>query len=48
MREIPEPLQEALDGGATRLARCWRLTRRDGVVMGFTEHDRALSFDGVD
>ena len=48
MREIPAPLQEALDGGSTRLARCWRLTRRDGVVMGFTEHDRTLSFDRVD
>ncbi len=47
MREIPAPLQASLDGGATRLARCWRLTRRDGVVMGFTEHDRALTFDGL-
>jgi uncharacterized phage protein (TIGR02218 family) len=48
MREIPESLQASLDGGATRLARCWRLTRRDGVVMGFTEHDWALRFDGVE
>jgi uncharacterized phage protein (TIGR02218 family) len=48
MREIPAYLQEALDGGATRLARCWRLARRDGVVMGFTEHDRTLSFEEID
>jgi uncharacterized phage protein (TIGR02218 family) len=48
MREIPAALQAKLDGGATTLARCWRVTRRDGVVMGFTDHDRALSFDGVD
>jgi uncharacterized phage protein (TIGR02218 family) len=47
MRALPASLKAALDGGATRLARCWRLTRRDGVVMGFTDHDRALSFEGV-
>lgn len=48
MRAIPAELQAALDGGATRLARCWRLARRDGVVMGFTEHDRTLRFEGVE
>ena len=48
MRAILASLQGSLDGGATRLARCWRVARRDGVVMGFTEHDRALSFDGLD
>lgn len=26
---------------------CWWLKRRDGVVMGFTEHDRDLIMDGV-
>ena len=48
MREIPAGLQAALDGGATTLARCWRVTRRDGVVMGFTDHDGGLSFDGLE
>lgn len=47
MRAIPAAMQASLDGGATRLARCWRLTRRDGIVMGFTEHDRTLAFDGT-
>ena len=46
MRDIPTALQEALDGGATTLARCWLVTRRDGVALGFTDHDRALSIDG--
>lgn len=32
---------------ATTIATCLKLTRRDGVVMGFTEHDRAITFDGV-
>lgn len=47
MREIPASLRAALDGGATRLARCWRLARRDGVVLGFTDHDGPLTFDGI-
>lgn len=47
MREIPSALAEHLRQPATTLARCWRLTRRDGIVMGFTDHDRPLEFDGV-
>ena len=26
---------------------CWRLTRRDGVKLGFTDHDRDVIFDGT-
>ncbi|MEI4233320.1 DUF2163 domain-containing protein [Roseovarius sp. D22-M7] len=37
-----------LETGATTTCRAWSLTRRDGVVMGFTDHDRLLRFDGVD
>jgi uncharacterized phage protein (TIGR02218 family) len=33
--------------GVTTTCRCWALTRRDGVVMGFTDHDRALAFEGI-
>ena len=47
MREIPAGLQAHLDGEATALCNAWRVTRRDGVVMGFTDHDRDLSFDGL-
>lgn len=32
---------------ATGHARAWALTRRDGGVLGFTDHDRDLAFDGV-
>lgn len=39
--------QAHLGTGATDVARCWRLTRRDGVVLGFTDHDCALAFDGT-
>lgn len=39
-------LGETLASGATHLCRCWSLTRRDGVVLGFTDHDTDLSFAG--
>ncbi|UFS67071.1 DUF2163 domain-containing protein [Paracoccus denitrificans] len=29
------------------IARAWAVRRRDGLVLGFTDHDRALSFDGI-
>ncbi len=29
------------------IARAWAVTRRDGFVLGFTDHDRSLSFDGL-
>lgn len=47
MRDIPEALAAHLAGGATTLCHCWSLTRRDGVVLAFTDHDRPLSFDGI-
>jgi uncharacterized phage protein (TIGR02218 family) len=31
----------------TALAFCWRLQRRDGIVLGFTSHDRDLEVDGL-
>jgi len=41
-------LLDHLKTGVTTTCRAWALTRRDGVVMGFTDHDRLLRFDGVD
>ncbi|WP_114964938.1 DUF2163 domain-containing protein [Alkalilacustris brevis] len=40
-------LQEHLAGGATTTARAWAITRRDGTVQGFTDHDRDLVFEGI-
>lgn len=31
----------------TTRARAWALSRRDGKVMGFTDHDRDLDFEGI-
>lgn len=32
---------------ATTLCFCWRATKRDGAVLGFTDHDRSFSFEGT-
>lgn len=47
MRTLSPALAAHLASGATTLCSCWKLTRRDGVVLGFTDHDRDLAFDGV-
>lgn len=47
MKILSPALQAHLDSGATTLCWCWRLTRADGVVMGFTDHDRPLTFDAT-
>ncbi|WP_275789845.1 DUF2163 domain-containing protein [Pararhizobium gei] len=48
MKTLPAALAEHLAGDATSICQCWRVTRRDGVVLGFTEHDHDLSFGGTD
>jgi uncharacterized phage protein (TIGR02218 family) len=47
MRSIPPALQTKLDCGVTTLCRCWLLTRRDGVVQGFTDHDEDLTLNAT-
>lgn len=43
MRNVPPSLAAALAREATTLARCWKITRRDGLTLGFTDHDRDLT-----
>jgi uncharacterized phage protein (TIGR02218 family) len=47
MLTIPSALQTKLDSGVTTLARCWIVTRNDGVAQGFTDHDEDIVLDGV-
>lgn len=47
MIDIPTALQAKLDQGVTTLAWCWVLSRRDGLVAGFTDHDEPLIVDGT-
>jgi uncharacterized phage protein (TIGR02218 family) len=47
MRPIPPALQAKLDSGVSTLCRCWVITRRDGVVQGFTDHDEDVVLGAV-
>jgi uncharacterized phage protein (TIGR02218 family) len=33
--------------GTTTVCRCWAVRRRDGLILGFTDHDREVAFDGM-
>lgn len=45
MKQLPSGLAAHVASGATTLCWCWRLTRRDGIRQGFTDHDRDVAFD---
>ena len=47
MTGLDPALKAHLEGGLTTLCHAWALTRRDGVVMGFTDHDGTLEFEGI-
>ena len=47
MRGVPPALQDRLESGATTLCRCWLITRRDGRVQGFTDHDETVLLEGT-
>lgn len=47
MKTLSPELAAHLASGATTLCWCWRLTRADGVKLGFTDHDRDVVFDGT-
>ncbi len=42
MSAWPEMLAAHLAREVTTVCHCWRLTRTDGWVAGFTDHDRPL------
>ncbi len=45
MKSLSPALSAHLQSGATTLCWCWRLTRRDGSRLGFTDHDHDVTFD---
>ena len=47
MKALSPALQSHLDEGTTTLSWCWRISRTDGVTLGFTDHDRVLTFEGT-
>ncbi len=47
MKTITAGLAAHLAGEVTTLSNCWKLTRTDGVILGFTDHDNDLVIDTV-
>jgi len=47
MKTISNVLAAHIAGEVTTLATCWKLTRRDAVVLGFTEHDSDIVEGGI-
>ena len=46
-RSISVALQAHIAGEETTLALLWKITRTDGVVMGFTDHSEDITYSGV-
>lgn len=47
MKATSAALKAHMAGNVTTLATLWTVTRRDGQVFGFTDHDRDIVFGGV-
>lgn len=47
MRTASPELTAHLQSETTSLATLWKLTRRDGLIFGFTDHDADITYDGV-
>ena len=47
MKQISTGLATHIAGEVTTLATCWKLTRRDNTVFGFTDHDSDIIVDSV-
>ncbi|MBM3562087.1 MAG: DUF2163 domain-containing protein [Alphaproteobacteria bacterium] len=47
MLSLSPSMQAKLDRRATTFCQCWRVSRIDSTVMGFTDHDRDLTFNDV-
>lgn len=46
-RVVGTALQNHLNTGTTTLCWCFRIARKDGTILGFTDHDRNLVMDSV-
>jgi uncharacterized phage protein (TIGR02218 family) len=45
MKTVSSDLRDHLSGGQTTVAYLWKVKRLDGTILGFTNHDRDISFD---
>ncbi len=44
---VSAELEAHLKSGTTNVCRAWVVTRNDGLVLGFTDHDRDFDLNGV-
>lgn len=47
MKTLTPGMQTHLESDVTTLASCWRVTRTDGKIFGFTDHDKDLLIEGL-
>ncbi len=47
MRILPSSMRTSIDQGVTHFCHCWHITRRDGTVLGLTNHDDDVVFKDV-
>jgi uncharacterized phage protein (TIGR02218 family) len=47
LKQTTFEMQQHLQRGATELATCWRITRNDGSLWGYTSHDVSLNVAGL-
>lgn len=47
MHELTIKQKQSLEPHATTLCWAWRLIRKDGFLIGFTDHDMAIEIDGL-
>lgn len=46
MRSVPAAITAARESASSRLCQIWEVTRTDGTILRFTEHDRDIEYDG--
>ncbi len=47
MKNLTPAMHQQLSNGLTHFCHCWRIVRTDGVVLGLTNHDADIEFEGV-
>jgi uncharacterized phage protein (TIGR02218 family) len=47
MKQLTQSMMAHFNGNLTCLSTCWKVIRRDGEVLGFTDHDVSLTIDGL-
>jgi uncharacterized phage protein (TIGR02218 family) len=47
VKTLSPALQAHLDSATTTLCWCWKITRRDNLVLGFTDHDTPVAFNST-